>query len=83
KTSTGTTCVACHKPTYCENCHNSGAIKVTHTSMLYNHADAIKKVGGTQACAYCHLPVYCQKCHKQPVLSVGGAPAALITRPTS
>ncbi|MEP7035304.1 MAG: NapC/NirT family cytochrome c, partial [Actinomycetota bacterium] len=29
KTSTGTTCVACHKPTYCENCHNSGAIKVT------------------------------------------------------
>jgi nitrate/TMAO reductase-like tetraheme cytochrome c subunit len=64
--STGTSCAACHAPTYCQNCHNSGAIKVKHDSMLYNHADAVKAAGGTQACAYCHLPVYCAKCHKGP-----------------
>jgi nitrate/TMAO reductase-like tetraheme cytochrome c subunit len=65
---TGTTCAACHKPTYCENCHNSGAIKVKHTAMLYNHASASKAAGGTQACTYCHQPAYCAGCHKDPVL---------------
>jgi nitrate/TMAO reductase-like tetraheme cytochrome c subunit len=65
----GTTCAACHKATYCENCHNSGAIKVQHTAMLYNHASAAKAAGGTQACAYCHQPAYCAGCHKAPVLS--------------
>jgi nitrate/TMAO reductase-like tetraheme cytochrome c subunit len=73
---TGTSCAACHKPSYCQNCHNSGAIKVKHTSMLYNHASAIKAAGSTQACAYCHLPVYCEKCHKGPVLN--GFPQAAV-----
>jgi len=74
---TGTTCGACHAPSYCENCHKSGAIKVKHTAMLYNHASAIKAAGSTQACAYCHLPVYCEKCHKQPVLQAGAQPLAI------
>ncbi|MEO6145003.1 MAG: NapC/NirT family cytochrome c [Dermatophilaceae bacterium] len=69
--SAGTTCAGCHKPSYCLNCHNSGAIKVTHNDMLYKHTTAIDKAGGTQGCAYCHLPVYCQKCHKEPVLKDG------------
>jgi nitrate/TMAO reductase-like tetraheme cytochrome c subunit len=64
--STGTSCAACHAPTYCQNCHNSGAIKVTHDRMLTNHANAVTAAGGTQACAYCHLPVFCAKCHKGP-----------------
>jgi nitrate/TMAO reductase-like tetraheme cytochrome c subunit len=66
---TGTSCAACHKPSYCENCHDSGAIKVKHTTMLYKHADASKAAGGTQACAYCHQPAYCAGCHKEPVLT--------------
>ena len=71
----GTSCAACHAKTYCENCHKSGAIKVQHTAMLYNHAASIKIAGGTQACAYCHLPVYCEKCHKGPVLNPATPPA--------
>jgi len=87
RTAAGTSCAACHKSTYCENCHQSGAIKVNHTSMLYNHASAITSAGGTQACAYCHLPVYCAKCHKGPVLDPNapapGTPVAVKPRPTS
>ena len=55
--------------------HKSGAIKVQHTAMLYNHAAAITTAGGTQACAYCHLPVYCEKCHKGPFLDPATPPA--------
>jgi len=87
RTAAGTSCAACHKSTYCENCHQSGAIKVNHTSMLYNHASAITNAGGTQACAYCHLPVYCAKCHKGPVLDPNapapGTPVAVKPRSTS
>jgi nitrate/TMAO reductase-like tetraheme cytochrome c subunit len=83
----GQSCAACHKKTYCENCHNSGAIKVKHTSMLYNHAAAIQTAGGTTACAYCHLPVYCEKCHKGPVLDPNapppGTPLAVKPRPAT
>ena len=68
---TGTTCGACHRRSYCENCHKSGAIKVKHTAMLYNHATAINAAGGTQACAYCHQPIYCARCHEDPVLQPG------------
>jgi nitrate/TMAO reductase-like tetraheme cytochrome c subunit len=77
QTPGGTSCGACHAPSYCENCHKSGAVKVNHTSMLYNHASAIKTAGGTQACAYCHLPVYCEKCHKGPILDGFPQPAAI------
>jgi hypothetical protein len=55
-------CSSCHQKSYCENCHNSGAVNVTHDEMLYSHATAAKKSGG-QACAYCHQPVYCATCH--------------------
>lgn len=72
---TGTTCGACHRRSYCENCHKSGAIKVKHTAMLYNHATAITTAGGTQACAYCHQPVSCARCHEDSVLPPG-APLA-------
>lgn len=78
----GTTCAACHAPSYCENCHSSGAIKVKHTAMLYNHAAAIKTAGGTQACAYCHLPAYCEKCHKRPVLEPAALPPGVLGRQT-
>ncbi len=85
-TSAGTSCSACHAPTYCSNCHNSGAIKVQHTEMLYQHAKVITKAG-TQSCAYCHLPVYCAKCHKGPVLEPKlpppGTPLALAARPAT
>jgi len=83
----GTSCAACHKPVYCLNCHKSGAIKVQHTAMLYNHAAAIRTAGSTQGCAYCHLPVYCAKCHKGPVLEPNapppGTPPAVKPRTTS
>ena len=65
---TGTTCGACHTRSYCENCHDSGAVKVTHTNMLYNHAASAAAAGGTQSCTYCHQPISCAKCHKAPVL---------------
>ncbi len=68
----GTTCGACHTRTYCANCHNTGAAKVQHDEMLYNHPDAIAK-SGLQACAYCHQPVVCARCHENPVLSSPGA----------
>jgi nitrate/TMAO reductase-like tetraheme cytochrome c subunit len=71
----GTSCAACHQRSYCANCHNSGAVKVKHTAMLYNHATAITTAGGTGACAYCHQPVYCEGCHKDPVLESGTEPA--------
>jgi hypothetical protein len=80
---TGTSCGVCHAKTYCENCHKSGAVKVKHDNMLYNHANAVTTAGGTQACAYCHLPVYCAKCHKGPVLDSGGPPLAVKPRPVS
>jgi len=78
----GTSCAACHARTYCENCHKSGAVKVKHDAMLYNHAASIKTAGGTQACAYCHLPVYCAKCHKGPVLDSGAPPVAVMPKVT-
>ncbi len=80
---TGTTCAGCHKPSYCLNCHDSGAVKVTHTEMLYKHTESIDKAGGTQGCAYCHLPVYCEKCHKEPVLKDGVQPPAIKKEPAA
>ena len=74
---TGTSCAACHTRSYCENCHNSGAIKVNHDKMLTNHANAVTDAGGTQACTYCHLPISCVKCHKGPVLV--NKPVAAVT----
>ena len=68
-------CGACHAPSYCENCHDSGAIKVDHATMLYNHAQAITAAGGPNACAYCHQTAYCAQCHKDQVL--GSSKAAL------
>ena len=78
----GTTCSACHAKSYCLNCHKSGAVKVTHDTMLYSHADSIKAAGGTQSCNYCHLPVYCATCHKEPVLETGVAPLAIKPTPS-
>jgi len=91
---TGTSCAACHTRSYCENCHNSGAVKVKHDRMLYNHA-ASAASAGTQSCAYCHQPIACAKCHKGPILDdttpgtlikvpAGAlkAPAAALTKPT-
>ena len=58
----GTECGTCHQRQYCEDCHTTGAIKVTHDEMLYNHAKSIRVSGG-KACAYCHQPVFCATCH--------------------
>jgi len=72
----GTSCAACHAASYCQNCHNSGAIKVNHTGMLTNHAKAAAAAGGTGACAYCHLPAFCSTCHEGPVLQPNALPPA-------
>lgn len=75
---TGTSCAACHTKTYCENCHNSGAIKVDHDKMLYSHAESARAAGGTQSCAYCHQSVSCDQCHKgRPVLTDNAAVATI------
>jgi hypothetical protein len=66
---TGTSCAACHQKSYCENCHKSGAVKVKHDTMLYNHSNAATAAGGTAACATCHQPAYCSNCHQDPVLT--------------
>jgi nitrate/TMAO reductase-like tetraheme cytochrome c subunit len=75
---TGTSCAACHTPSYCENCHNSGAINVDHDKMLYGHAESARAAGGTQSCAYCHQAVSCAQCHKGRAVLGAGAPAAVI-----
>ncbi|MBC7306368.1 MAG: NapC/NirT family cytochrome c [Dietzia sp.] len=62
------TCGTCHETTYCENCHDSGAVKVDHYGMLYNHAQSVIAAGNKNACAVCHQPAYCAQCHKDPVL---------------
>jgi len=79
---TGTSCAACHTPTYCENCHKSGAIKIDHDAMLYKHADSARAAGGTQACAYCHQAATCAFCHKDPILTLNAPPAAIKARQT-
>lgn len=61
-TNTNANCATCHQETYCENCHNTGAVNVNHDEMLYNHAESVRKSSLT-ACAYCHQPVYCATCH--------------------
>jgi hypothetical protein len=65
----GTACGTCHQRQYCEDCHTTGAIKVKHDEMLYNHAASIRVSGG-KACAYCHQPVFCATCHTGDVLSI-------------
>ena len=79
----GTTCGACHTRSYCENCHNSGAVKVKHDAMLYKHASAIRTAGGTQSCSYCHMQVSCEKCHKGPARDPVVVPLAIKPTPTS
>jgi len=74
-TRTSINCSTCHQKSYCENCHNTGAVKVTHDEMLYNHAAAVKKSSLT-ACAYCHQPVYCATCHEGNILGTGHLPQA-------
>jgi hypothetical protein len=64
----GTECGTCHQRSYCEDCHKTGAIKVTHDEMLFNHAASIRVSGG-KACAYCHQPVFCARCHADNVLA--------------
>ncbi len=65
-------CGACHTRTYCQNCHQTPAVKVSHDGMILNHANVARQVGAT-ACAYCHQPAYCAQCHSDPVLPVGPA----------
>jgi hypothetical protein len=78
----GTTCAGCHTRSYCENCHVSGAIKITHDNMLYDHAASIRAAGSVQACAYCHQPVTCAVCHDdKPVLQ--STPADIKAIPVS
>ncbi len=66
-TSVGQPCETCHGRAYCEDCHKSGAIKIDHDQMMFNHAESAR-VSGTAACAYCHAESYCATCHKQPML---------------
>jgi nitrate/TMAO reductase-like tetraheme cytochrome c subunit len=68
----GTACGACHAKDYCVNCHQTGAVQVSHEDMLVNHAKVTQEVGAA-ACAYCHQPAYCARCHADPVLPGGNA----------
>lgn len=68
----GTECGTCHQRNYCENCHTTGAFKIDHDQMLYNHAESIRLTGG-KACAYCHQPVFCASCHQGNVLDTPAA----------
>ncbi len=65
-------CGACHTRTYCQNCHQTPAVKVSHDGMVLNHANVARQVGAA-ACAYCHQPAYCAQCHSDEVLPVGPA----------
>jgi hypothetical protein len=69
---TSQTCGACHTRTYCENCHETSAVRVSHDSMVTNHATAARDAGGA-SCAFCHAPAYCAQCHADPVLPAGPA----------
>jgi nitrate/TMAO reductase-like tetraheme cytochrome c subunit len=65
-------CGVCHTATYCENCHRTTAVQVSHDNMVTNHAEVIRQVGAS-ACAFCHAPAYCAQCHADPVMPVGPA----------
>jgi hypothetical protein len=69
---TNQSCAACHTKTYCENCHATTAVNVSHDQMVTNHAQAIRD-SGSASCAYCHAPAYCAQCHADPVMPVGPA----------
>jgi nitrate/TMAO reductase-like tetraheme cytochrome c subunit len=69
---TGQSCAACHTRTYCENCHATSAVKVSHDSMVTGHATVTREVGAA-SCAYCHQPAYCAQCHSNEVLPAGPA----------
>jgi len=68
----GQSCAACHTKTYCENCHATSAVKVSHDSMVTGHATVTREIGAA-SCAYCHQPAYCAQCHSNEVLPVGPA----------
>ena len=72
----GPTCGACHKASYCENCHRAGAAKVTHDEMYFNHPGAIANAG-RQACNYCHQSASCARCHKPGSKPTAAPPAHL------
>ena len=55
-------CATCHIKSYCEECHATGAAKVTHDGMLFNHAEQ-EQNAGLRACATCHQGSYCAMCH--------------------
>jgi nitrate/TMAO reductase-like tetraheme cytochrome c subunit len=73
----GTSCGTCHQRNYCESCHKSGAIGISHNAMLFSHADVIRQVGGTTACATCHQPPQCARCHTGNVLNKPSTQVAL------
>jgi hypothetical protein len=66
-------CSTCHQRSYCANCHNSGAVNVTHDEMLYNHAESVRK-SSMAACSYCHQPVYCATCHGSDITDQMSSP---------
>jgi hypothetical protein len=59
---TSTSCGQCHTRSYCQACHDSPAVNVPHTDMLFRHAAVIREQG-VQACALCHQGPSCERCH--------------------
>lgn len=55
-------CGTCHAKSYCTECHDTGAAKVTHDEMLFSHG-ASARSAGLRACATCHQGTYCSMCH--------------------
>lgn len=58
----GTSCGACHTPTYCDNCHSTKVVQVPHDQMLMNHAQTVRDLGA-ETCTVCHQKPYCAQCH--------------------
>ena len=74
----GTGCGTCHQRDYCETCHRSGAVHISHEAMLFSHAAVVRQLGGTSACATCHQPVQCAVCHTGKVLNASSSQALFI-----
>ena len=71
-------CATCHIKSYCQECHATGAAKVTHDGMLYNHAES-ERAAGLRACATCHQGSYCAMCHGPGLANKMGKLEARIT----
>jgi hypothetical protein len=74
----GTSCGQCHTRSYCQACHDSPALNVPHTDMIFSHAAVIREQG-IQGCVLCHQGPSCTRCHVDGVqgLTTGSATSGM------